>query len=408
MVDTFHASLKDGYRELNALYEDVNWPVVFRQDWELGVIARRFLGPEVRVHAWRLAEYYLLAWTDWGGTVQRYLRYFGHSWEDLPNSWHSLRSRCEALTIRMFDDAALGQLISSSWRGPDSLAPPEWSNRTAGPDAVAQEIVVNHRRLCLITGQAMTTTKAGVVLSQSQMARHPWDDAMQFASRNNGVLVRSWTDLPDRDRSEVFSQLRHYQRIHLLASWLLDGESLDKGHPTTALLKILHKELSMPSWIDQVLEQLKADTHDRQIARNVLTRIANAVSEFSYENVVNDVSQETFRGGPDSPIGSEDIDLIPSRFRTGCHSVLVAFSKGEKKKIGFTSIMREVREHLIDCFGTTRIVIVLCDTWTRSILEEHLRDLRAHYRRKVRFVFLQAVNPGTTLVPLPVDLSDIS
>ena len=89
----------------------------------------------------------------------------------------------------------------------------------------------------------------------------------------------------------------------------------------------------------------------------------------------------TFHGGADSPLGTDAINLIPSKNRDTPRAILLAVSRGDKKALGFTTIMRQVREHLIDFQDTTRIVIVLCDQWTKTTLEEHRRDLRAHYRR---------------------------
>ncbi len=139
--------------------------------------------------------------------------------------------------------------------------------------------------------------------------------------------------------------------------------------------------------------------------QHVLTRIAAAVSDFSYDEFVDDVLAETFRSGEDSPIGSGEINLIPSNDRGACRSVLIAVSKGDKKAIGFQSIMRQVREHLIECWEQTRIVIVLCDHWSKGMLDGHIRDVRAHHRRGVQFVFLLASSPGNVLAPVALDLS---
>jgi hypothetical protein len=137
----------------------------------------------------------------------------------------------------------------------------------------------------------------------------------------------------------------------------------------------------------------------------VLARIATAVSDFSYDDFVEDVSAGNFLGGKESPIGSDSINLIPSKTQGTCRTILVAVSKGDKKATGFTSTMRQVRAHLIDCWDTTRVVVVLCDEWSPKKLDEHLRDLRAHHRRGIHFVFLLAGTPGNVLAPVPVDLS---
>jgi hypothetical protein len=78
-------------------------------------------------------------------------------------------------------------------------------------------------------------------------------------------------------------------------------------------------------------------------------------------------------------------------------------SKGDKKALGFPAIMRQVREHLIRC-SVTQSVIVLCDHWHPTILDEHLGDLRAHHDRGVRFLFLLVGIPGRVIAPVGVDL----
>jgi hypothetical protein len=70
-----------------------------------------------------------------------------------------------------------------------------------------------------------------------------------------------------------------------------------------------------------------------------------------------------------------------------CHDVLLAISKGNKGFLGFTEIMRQVREHLIKC-PQTKGVVILCDFLTQAALSEHVLDLRAHYKRGVRFLFV--------------------
>jgi hypothetical protein len=153
------------------------------------------------------------------------------------------------------------------------------------------------------------------------------------------------------------------------------------------------------------MNDLRCDNPVRQLVQRVLTRIATTVSDFSYDEFVEDISAETFRSDEDSPLGSGEINLIPSNDNGACRSILVAVSKGDKKAIGFQNVMRQVREHLIECWEQTRIVLVLCDHWSKSMLDEHIRDVQAHHRRGVQFVFLMASSPGNVLAPIRLDLS---
>jgi hypothetical protein len=66
--------------------------------------------------------------------------------------------------------------------------------------------------------------------------------------------------------------------------------------------------------------------------------------------------------------------------------------------------MTQVKTHRIDCTDKTQVVIVLCDHWSPTTLDDHLDELRAHHRRGVRFLFLMAGTPGRVVAPVAVDL----
>jgi hypothetical protein len=143
--------------------------------------------------------------------------------------------------------------------------------------------------------------------------------------------------------------------------------------------------------------------HEEPVVRN----IEEAVWERGYDQCVYDVLSDKTEWLHDSPGSTEDtaFNLIPSRIQGSCRRLLVAFSKGDRGEIGFPSIMRQVREHLIRCIDTTRTVVALCDHWQRDMLDEHIGDLRAHHARGVKFYFLLAPLPGKALQPVMVDLT---
>jgi hypothetical protein len=394
--DRFYTRLKEGHQELDALYQDTYAPVTFRQDWRGVIFARRSLG-EAQVHAWRLGEYFLLAWSDWHGLLTRYLRYFGRAPAGLPKTWQRLSSQCESLSAQMAQDAKLGHLVSGAWHGPVQ-------QREASAETVAHRMVVQHRRLVLLSLLESSGNQA-----EERMARQAgvsaWEEGRESARQFDDALDVAYRELSGRAQAEVLWQLRHYRRVNLLASWLLPPGLTDPARPASALLRVLNSEKPMMDWIDQVVGQLQADPNTAQLVRGVLERSATAISDFSYDDFVEDVSSGAFQGGEESPTGSGAINLIPSKDRGACSPVLVAVSKGDKRALGFMNTMRLVREHLIECWTATRVVIVLCDHWSRAMLDEHSRDLRAHHRRGVRFVFLLAGEPGNVLAPVSVDLS---
>ncbi len=366
---------------------------------------RRSLGDGVRVHAWSLAEYFLLAWEDWHGLLGRYLRYFGRATEELPARWQGLAAQCEDLGARMFHDPALSEVIAGAWKVllTDARSPGQ-NGQAASLETICQEIVLNHRRLALLLDRPQSGER---VLDEPMPARpggDGWSRCLEVIRRLNSTLLGGWRELSRPDREEGIWQFRHYRRANLLASWLLAGGPFDGERSLSPLLQILSSETPMVSWIDKTAALLQTEGADSPTVHAVLGRIAAAVGDFSYDDFVQDVCAGTFHGGADSPLGTDAINLIPSKNRDTPRAILLAVSRGDKKALGFTTIMRQVREHLIDFQDTTRIVIVLCDQWTKTTLEEHRRDLRAHYRRGVRFVFLLAGSPGTVLAPLPVDL----
>jgi hypothetical protein len=159
----------------------------------------------------------------------------------------------------------------------------------------------------------------------------------------------------------------------------------------------------MPS-IEQFVTGLNVEQEERRIINGVLNRIQAAIAEIGYDNFVEDVTSGEFLGGPDTPIGSGDINVIPGHANGVCCTTLLAVSKGEKRTVGFPSVMRQVREHLIRCMEKTRVVIILCDYWRPDMLNDHFGDLRAHYDRGVRFLFLLVGTPGRAVSAVAVDL----
>jgi hypothetical protein len=139
-------------------------------------------------------------------------------------------------------------------------------------------------------------------------------------------------------------------------------------------------------------------------ARRVLERITQAIGEIGYDEFVEDATSSNFQGGAQSLVGASSINIIPGHVGGPCHKLLLAISKGDKKAIGFPSVMRQVREHLILC-KETKAVIILCDHWYPRMLDEHIGDLRAHHEKhKVRFLFLMVGLPGRVVSPVAVDL----
>jgi hypothetical protein len=435
--------LKEETGKLEGLYQDVHAPVFARQDWKSNVFARRTLGDGVPVEAWFLAEYFLLTWNDWHGLRRRYLAYFGQPERRFPRNWNTLHMRCKGLAEQILRDAQLDEIVHDSWvRGAD-IDPLFGGQKEPTPRALYHALITNHRRLdLLLWASTWEEGGPGAKTERAPSGNPVWPRCRHEVGQLNRRLLSLWPEWSRGVREACLWHVRQYRRGNLLVSWLVNPATADTEDDSSALfrvgggsvggggfggvgggfgggvggcqpdpdivqgrsalLHVLRERIVIPS-IEQYLGQLK-DTDLRGTASRVLERIAGAIAEIGYDEFVEDVTSSDFKGGSDSLVGASAINLIPSKTNGHCQPLLLAVSKGDKKAIGFPSVMRKVREHLIRC-PTTLSVIVLCDHWAPDMLDEHWGDLRAHHDRGVRFLFLMVGTLGRVIAPVAVDLS---
>lgn len=155
--------------------------------------------------------------------------------------------------------------------------------------------------------------------------------------------------------------------------------------------------------IDRIIETFGLDLPQGPHFIRLLCQFNRMVEDVGYDRFVDEITSESRSEGHQPWWGEVNFNLIPSQTKGPCLPVLVAVSRGNEGKLAFPSIMRQVREHLITCMGTTKLVIIFCDHWQRTTLDEHMGDLRAHHARGVRFVFLLAPVPAKTLLPVVID-----
>ena len=115
---------------------------------------------------------------------------------------------------------------------------------------------------------------------------------------------------------------------------------------------------------------------------NFIKRIERSLTEIPYNRLVNQI----IRGEGAISHHARDGDLInviPGHQKVACTRITLAMSAGTSpiRGLGFPSVMRSVREHLIDCEQVTRVVILLTDTWNPRLNKEHIGDVMAHARR---------------------------
>jgi hypothetical protein len=389
-------TLREGARQLQRLHKDLYPPAFTRREWKGTVFARQTLGDDSKVELWYLAEHFLLSWNDWHGLANRYVRYFGESEQPFPTSWHRLQGKCLGLVSQLLRDEQLDDLVFESWM---TTAAADALNIREEPsiEEVYHTIVQNHRRWSLMTeGRYWPAIESEEIARQGKI----WPQSKMAAYRLNANLMPVWEDLGNAAKGELLFYLRNYRHANLVVSWLVK-EPLDQNG-MSALFRILSSEKPVQTTLDSFLTDLKNDDL-RGAAGHVLERISSAIAEIGYDQFVDDVCSDDFHGGSDSPVGTRQINLIPSRLTGAPQPLLLAVSKGSKKRIGFPQIMREVRKHLID-FPVTRVVIVLCDYWSPEMLDEHIGDLRAHYGKGVRFLFLMVGTPSRVVAPVAVDL----
>lgn len=397
-------TLQQSYREVDKLFADLHPPVFARQDWKGAVYARRSLGDDVRIEVWYLAEHFLLAWNDWWSLCERYLRYFGQPDEKLPQTWRTLAAKCRSLADRIVRDSLLDQFFSHNWMMPTAVTRLVGEEEDS-PRSLFHALVMNHRRLTLMLRLESHPVRSQDVVSKVMPDGPILPEAFGIVRKLNQSLIHQWQELASTLRDDTLWYLRNYQRANLSVSWLMEETTQGIDDTRSAFLHAVTWEKHMPLSIEVFVQQLNVEAGERQTISRVLCRVESAISEVGYENFLEDLSSAEFLGGNDSPVGSDAINLIPAHGKAACCTTLLAVSQGDKKAIGFPSIMKQVRKHLIDCINKTRVVIVLCDHWHPDMLEDHIGDLRAHHNRGIRFLFLMVGTPGRVVAPVAVDLS---
>lgn len=129
-----------------------------------------------------------------------------------------------------------------------------------------------------------------------------------------------------------------------------------------------YSELELPMEIERIISEL-------------VRRLQSRLAEGSYGELVDYLVR---RQGISHHSLSEDdtISVIPGQQRLACTRITLAVSTGASStgSLGFQSVMRAIREHMIDCERMTKAVILLTDTWSPRHIDEHIRDIHAHRR----------------------------
>jgi hypothetical protein len=365
------------------------------QNWnETSVVTRTFGGVPTEIERWALAERFLDTWIDWSGLFQRWRRYFGVAEGQIPRSWFGVEERCAEFVNHLCKYPQLREVLRRELAGEDLFlkAPAATVLRSIGhvesPVDLVHEILDSDERLKI---SALLTSRD-----------HPDKQLQMNAERLDQDALGNFEEAPADVAIAVLFHLRVYRHSMLQLSWLggeFDG--LGRGHSV-----MLHPEGINMSWIEGVRELLPSGDL-RGKAQGIVERVAAAIGEIGYDPFVDDITSGEMAGGPDSPVGTDVINVIPSGGKKAqCADVLLVAARGDGKRGagGFSQCMQQMKTHLIECAGITRFVLFITDTWdAQGFIDNHFNELRAHYGRGVRFVFLIVGSPRHHLSPITVD-----
>lgn len=409
MASNWKRLLRRQYQSLRATHADLYPVALSRGPWTETVFARQCLGADVKVEGWYLAEHFIQECTDWSGLLVRYLHALGQSTEAVPRAWMTFYRTCRSTIQFLAEDFLLEQAILSGTRQAfviEALLEFGGEQYPETPRSVYHTMVAGHRYYSAFSNSQFAFDLD--VSSNEELERRPsgpsWNEVADEARRRNDAIESYWTRSASAVRAATLPYLLEYQKNTLLVSWL-SADRMNKGDaPQSALVRALNSNRPSAMSLEQFVSQLPTSSDERSIVSSLLRRLTDAIAEIGYEGVIEALLDESFAGGNDSVLGTNQVNVIPGQGADRCSSVVLAVSKGIKGGLGVDSVLRKLRAHLIRCVDKTRVVIIVSDHWTPTILDEHLEDLRAHAAKGVRFLFSLVGIPDRTVSPINVDL----
>lgn len=215
-------------------------------------------------------------------------------------------------------------------------------------------------------------------------------DLLALPARLDAAIERLSSD----DRAELSRAIRSYLSNQWLYRWVsTEGEIDTLGRRYESLFRIANLTAEGTSVngavkFDDVLSVPELDENIKEQCKQVLTRISEIIEEDGYEALWDILDDGGFPGGPEA---APNANVIPGRGHGTCRPILIAFSKGggSKAKSGSIQVMRQVREALIECAGTTQVVIFIGPhADVPKAIEESMLDIEAHLGRSVLKAFV--------------------
>jgi len=364
--------------------------------WQDAAEVPLLLGAGAAAERRAVAEFILGRCVEWDFWVQRWITYFGRDEDEIPRRWKVLRQMVLPDAESILRDPGFSAAI---------VEPPGSDVSGNGTEASSDRDDPQPRHLFYRIARLDRLNRLLEAADAPERRMKNWQSKLV-------EITHEAQSLPTSQQQSLYRLVRNYRHSMLLLSWL------DAGWFTHFASQVWERSEMQPNnWIDQVTHSLAARSNQRlllahpdisQTARDVLTRLNEAVGQLGYDEFLADIQSADFRPGPGTPLGAQSINLIPGESRWNCLPLLVAFSKGGSGKgsLSFERVMKRVKTHLIDCSDTTIAVIFVCDLWdSRSFAENHFEELSAHHHRGVSFAFLQVGAPRTMIGPVAIDLS---
>jgi len=190
--------------------------------------------------------------------------------------------------------------------------------------------------------------------------------------------------LPSQERSSFIQGLRRYLASEYLFPWLTYGKDTSWYSELFMLAQLEGKNMTdnTNALLDEIFSETELNSNTRGMIVQMLKRLgASLVQLGDFKSLVEQIIYGEGQWGENSMMGSVGpVNIIPYTDNRGsCQDILLAFAMGRKSpKYGLRAVVRQVREHLIRCCDTTRIVIIFTDTWDPEIFAESAADFRAH------------------------------
>jgi hypothetical protein len=253
-------------------------------------------------------------------------------------------------------------------------------------------IVASHERLMWVADFA---TASGA-----------WRDCLAAAREIDAQVRKAFEESSRQTRRQVLWHLRQYRHATLDVSWL--DERRWKTRPSAFEVALGASEANRAG-----LETLRrvplADAVTTKVAKAVLRRVTQAISELGYEAFLSDVCADDMSGGPSTPLGASEIELVtPDRppLGTGQANVVIGLAKGREQEGhagGWPSILETVLSLLEAHKAAPAVAVMVSDGWDASLFDGAFQERcqtcidDGHY-----VVFLLVGLPGTQVQSVPL------